>query len=308
MRSLSIFDVSFNNLEGSVPQGIHNVSLVWFLHNRGLCGELVGLQSCHSNPANHKKKGQKLLLEVGIPILAAIICITAGVSMALNWRKKSSQESGTVARTAVFSVWNFNGIMAFEDIINATDNFDKKHRIGEGGYGQVYKASLPDGQVVAVKKLHPMDEEPQKEEKGFHREIEVLAQIRQRSIVKLYGYCSHRQYKFLVYQYIEKGSLASILSDMGQAVQFDWQKRATLIKDVAQAICYLHHDCCPPVIHRDVTSSNILLDAEFKAFVSDFGTARLLKPDSSNWSALAGTYGYMAPGMFFFSYKAPTPH
>ncbi|KAL6864677.1 hypothetical protein ACP4OV_015828 [Aristida adscensionis] len=260
LKSLSIFVVSYNTLEGSVPGGIHNASAAWFLHNKGLCGELVGLAPCHSTPAHHRKKGQKLLLEVGIPLLAIIICITVGVSVALNWGKKSSQGSNIVKRTEAFSIWNFDGKIAFEDIISATDNFDEKYCIGEGGYGRVYKANLPDGHVVAVKKLHHIEEELHKEE---------------------------------IYQYIEKGSLASILSSNGQAIQFDWQKRATLIKGLAQAICYLHHDCHPPIIHRDITSSNILLDGEYKAFISDFGTARLLKPDSSNWSALAGTYGYM---------------
>ncbi|VAI20581.1 hypothetical protein VPH35_084738 [Triticum aestivum] len=123
----------------------------------------------------------------------------------------------------------------------------------------------------------------------------MLTKIRQRSIVKLYGYCSHPRYRFLVCQYIEKGNLASILSNEELAVQFHWQRRVALIRDVAQALTYLHHDVHPPIIHRDITSRNILLDAGYKGFVSDFGIARMLKPDSSNWSALAGTYGYIAP-------------
>jgi serine/threonine protein kinase len=90
--------------------------------------------------------------------------------------------------------------------------------------------------------LFPVVEAGLYEEESFHREIEVLTMIRQRSIVKLYGYCSHREYRFLVYQYKEKGSLASILHSHEQAVELDWRKRAKLIKDVAQATCYLHHD------------------------------------------------------------------
>uniref|UniRef100_A0ACD5XV68 Uncharacterized protein n=1 Tax=Avena sativa TaxID=4498 RepID=A0ACD5XV68_AVESA len=85
------------------------------------------------------------------------------------------------------------------------------------------------------------------------------------------------------------------------AIQFHWQRRTTLIRDVAQAISYVHHDVQPPIIHRDITSRNILLDADYKAFVSDFGIARMLKPDSSNWSALAGTYGYIAPELSYTS-------
>lgn len=92
-----------------------------------------------------------------------------------------------------------------------------------------------------------------------------------------------------------------ILENEELANEFDWQKRAALVEDLAQAIYYLHYDCNPPIIHRDITSNNILLDTNFKAYVSDFGTARILKPDSSNWSALAGTYGYIAPELSYTS-------
>lgn len=187
---------------------------------------------------------------------------------------------------------NFDGKLAFEDMIRETENFDGNYVIGEGGYGKVYKAHLRDGQLVAVKKLHPTDEVT--DETRFQTEIEVLTEIRQRSIVKLYGFCSHSQYKFLVYDYIQQGSLHVTFKNEELAKELSWHKRATLVNDVAQAISYLHHDCSPPIIHRDITSNNILLDTTF--YVSDFGTARILKPDSSNWSALAGTYGYIAPG------------
>ncbi|GJN04758.1 hypothetical protein PR202_ga22330 [Eleusine coracana subsp. coracana] len=92
-----------------------------------------------------------------------------------------------------------------------------------------------------------------------------------------------------------------VLQNEEQAKEFNWQKRAALVEDVAQAIVYLHYDYNPPIIHRDITSSNILLDTNLKAYVSDFGTARFLKPDSSNWSALAGTYGYIAPELSYTS-------
>uniref|UniRef100_A0A8R7NWH8 non-specific serine/threonine protein kinase n=2 Tax=Triticum urartu TaxID=4572 RepID=A0A8R7NWH8_TRIUA len=131
--------------------------------------------------------------------------------------------------------------------------------------------------------------------------MEILSQIRHRSIVKMYGFCSHTAYKFLVYDYIQHGSLHKTLENEELAKELDWQKRNALATDVAQAISYLHHECSPPIIHRDITSNNILLDTTFKAFVSDFGTARILKPDSLNWSALAGTYGYIAPELSYTS-------
>lgn len=176
----------------------------------------------------------------------------------------------------------------------ATENFSERYIVGSGGYGTVYKAQLQGGRLVAVKMLHPTEEV--NDEKRFISEIEVLAKIRHRSIVKLYGFCSHPRYKFLVYNYIDRGNLHSTLEDVELAKELNWQKRLAIARDVAQAMYYLHHECNPPIIHRDITSNNILLDAALKAYISDFGIARILRPDSSNWSELAGTYGYTTPG------------
>ncbi|XXG61950.1 hypothetical protein AAC387_Pa05g0422 [Persea americana] len=95
---------------------------------------------------------------------------------------------------------------------------------------------------------------------------------------------------------MERGKLAGILC-CEQALELDWIKRVNIVKGVASALSYMHHDCSLPIVHRDISSNNILLDSELEACISDFGTSRLLKPNSSNWSSLAGTYGYVAPGM-----------
>jgi serine/threonine protein kinase len=100
----------------------------------------------------------------------------------------------------------------------------------------------------------------------------------------------------LVYEFIEKGSLEKILKDDEEAIVFDWNKRANVIKDVANALCYMHHDCSPPIVHRDISSKNILLDIECVAHVSDFGTAKLLNFNSTNSTSFACTFGYAAPG------------
>ncbi|KAI3964828.1 hypothetical protein MKW92_013623, partial [Papaver armeniacum] len=104
-----------------------------------------------------------------------------------------------------------------------------------------------------------------------------------------------RRISFLVYEFIERGSLKSVLSDGEQAAEFDWIKRISFINGTANALSYLHHDCVPALVHQDINSNNVLLDSEYGARVSDFGTARMLKPDSSNWTSLAGTFGYVAP-------------
>ena len=116
--------------------------------------------------------------------------------------------------------------------------------------------------------------------------------------MKLYGFCLHKRCMFLIYEYIERGSLFYVLSNDIEAKELNWKKRVNIIKGIANALSYLHHDCIPTIVHRDVTTSNILLNSEFEAFVADFGIARPLNPNSSNLTTLAGTYGYIAPGNF----------
>ncbi|XP_050271516.1 MDIS1-interacting receptor like kinase 2-like isoform X2 [Quercus robur] len=168
-----------------------------------------------------------------------------------------------------------------------------------GGYGSVYKAQLPSGKVVALKKLHRLEAEDPSFDKSFKNEVQMLTEIRHRNIVKLHGYCLHKRCMFLVYQYMERGSLFCILSDDVEALELDWPKRMNIIKSIAHALSYMHHECNPVIIHRDISSNNILLNSELEAFVSDFGTARLLDPDSSNQTLVVGTYGYIAPELAY---------
>jgi serine/threonine protein kinase len=132
----------------------------------------------------------------------------------------------------------------------ASENFSDRYIIGSGGYGTVYKAQLQGERLVAVKKLHQTEEE-NSDKKRFLSEIEVLTTIQHRSIVKLYGFCSHPAYKFIVYDYIDRGNLHGILENEELAKELDWEKRVAIARDVAQAIYYLQHECKPPIIHRD---------------------------------------------------------
>ncbi|XP_066342246.1 MDIS1-interacting receptor like kinase 2-like [Miscanthus floridulus] len=250
---------------------------------------------------HHERRIRRLALAISIPLCIVVVLTFLGVVMIIHKRKRPHDNTTAVDTRDVLSVWNFDGKLAFEDIIRATENFSESYIIGSGGYGTVYKAQLRGGRLVAVKRLHKTEEDNMNDEKRFISEIEVLTKIRHRSIVKLYGYCSHQLYKFLVYDYIDRGSLHATLENEELAKELNWQRRVAIARDVAQAMYYLHHECNPPIIHRDITSSNILIDAHFKACVSDFGTARIIKPDSSNWSELAGTYGYIAPELSYTS-------
>ncbi|TYI63465.1 hypothetical protein E1A91_D09G020100v1 [Gossypium mustelinum] len=197
------------------------------------------------------------------------------------------------------SIWNYDGKIAYEHIVAATEDFDFRYCIGVGGYGSVYKAELPCGKVVALKKLHHLEAENPTFDRSFRNEIKFLSEIRHRNIVKLHGFCLHRRSMFLIYEYMEKGSLFCNLRDEVNAVEMDWTKRLEIIKGIAHALSYLHHDCCPPIVHRDISSNNVLLNSSLEAFVADFGTARMLDLDSSNQTIIVGTCGYVAPELAY---------
>ncbi|KAL8529638.1 hypothetical protein ACS0TY_006899 [Phlomoides rotata] len=199
----------------------------------------------------------------------------------------------------IFKIWNYDGKIAYKDIIEATADFDIKYRIGSGGCGSVYRAGLPSGRVVAVKKLHRFEGENPADDMCFRNEAKVLSEIRHRNIVKLLGFCLHNRCMFIIYDYMERGSLFCVLKNAAKAVELNWVKRVNVVKGIADALSYMHHDCSPPILHRDISSCNILVNSKLEACVSDFGTARLLDPDSSNQTLLAGTHGYIAPELAY---------
>ncbi|XP_031264674.1 MDIS1-interacting receptor like kinase 2-like [Pistacia vera] len=212
---------------------------------------------------------------------------------------KAKPEKKATKAGDVFSIWNYDGRIAFEDMIEATEDFDIKYCIGTGGYASVYRAQLSNGRVVALKKLHSLETEESTFLNSFQNEAHVLSNLRHRNIIKLYGFCLHKKCMFLIYEYMERGSLFCVLRNDDEAIELDWSKRVNIVKNMAHALSYLHHDCTPSIVHRDISSNNILLNSELEAFIADFGLARLLHPDSSNRTILAGTYGYIAPELAY---------
>ncbi|KAM0004793.1 putative protein kinase RLK-Pelle-LRR-XI-1 family [Helianthus debilis subsp. tardiflorus] len=240
-------------------------------------------------------------LTIILPIILGLICflILAYVCYKNHNSTEKKIQPETKKHGDVCSVLNYDGTIAYEDFITATDDFDLKYCIGTGGYGSVYEAKPPNGKTFALKKLHQFEAKQPTFDQSFKNEVQVLTNLRHKSIVKLYGFCLHSKCNFLVYEYMEKGSLFCALSDSELAVQVDWIKRVNIIKDVAHALAYMHHDCSPPIVHRDISSNNILLNSEMEGFVADFGAARLLDPDSSNQTVIAGTLGYIAPELAY---------
>ncbi|CAL5332812.1 unnamed protein product [Camellia sinensis] len=306
MRGLAYVDVSYNQLQGPIPMSnaFINASIEALQGNKGLCGNVKGLQPCKIPSAMHKHTLEKgtLVLIIVLPLGGALLLLGAfiGLFIIFDSRKRKSQVEKSDTQNSnedMLSISILDGRAMYNDIVKATKDFDATYCIGKGGYGTVYKAKLPSTNIVAVKKLNPLSERADR--KDFLNEVRALTEIKHRNIVKLFGFCSHARYSFLVYEYLERGSLAAIFDKDEEAKELDWPKRVNIINGVANALSYMHHDCTPPIVHRDISSSNVLIDEDYEARISDFGTAKLLKLDSSNWSTFAGTYGYVAPELAY---------
>ncbi|KAF6161648.1 hypothetical protein GIB67_017286, partial [Kingdonia uniflora] len=302
MLSLTSIDVSYNQLEGPIPNGgvFENSSIKAFQNNNGLCGRVKGLQPCRGYSITKKSNGEdkhKILIGFISSILGALILLIAFTAFIFFLRRNSHvhKEAKETNHENLFCIWDFDGRVVYEDIIAATEDFDAKYCVGTGRYGSVYIAELSAGQVVAVKRLHSSEGDEIVDQKVFTNEIYVLAEIRHRNILKLHGFCSHIHHSFLICEYLVHGSLGKVLCNIEEATKLDWTKRINIVKSVANALAYMHHGSSQTIVHRDISSNNILLDAEYEACISDFGTARLLNPHSSNWTAQAGAYGYVAP-------------
>ncbi|XP_011034856.1 PREDICTED: probable leucine-rich repeat receptor-like protein kinase At1g35710 isoform X2 [Populus euphratica] len=293
------FDLSFtcDSLHGQRTNSPEIFQATAFEGNKDLHPDFSRCSSIYSPPS----KDNRIIhsIKIFLPITTISLCLLCLGCCYLSRCKAAQPEPTSLKNGDLFSVWNYDGRIAYEDIIAATENFDLRYCIGTGGYGSVYRAQLPSGKLVALKKLHHREAEEPAFDKSFKNEVDLLTQIRHRSIVKLYGFCLHQRCMFLVYEYMEKGSLFCALRNDVEAVELKWMKRAHVIKDIAHALSYLHHDCNPAIVHRDISSSNVLLNSESKSFVADFGVARLLDPGSSNHTVLAGTYGYIAPELAY---------
>jgi serine/threonine protein kinase len=168
--------------------------------------------------------------------------------------------------------------------------------IGKGCSGVVYRAEMPNGDVIAVKKLWKTTKEEPID--AFAAEIQILGHIRHRNIVKLLGYCSNKTVKLLLYNYVPNGNLQELLKENRG---LDWDTRYKIAIGAAQGLSYLHHDCVPAILHRDVKCNNILLDSKYESYLADFGLAKLMNSPSYHhaMSRIAGSYGYIAPGKLF---------
>ncbi|XVE85439.1 hypothetical protein DITRI_Ditri17bG0091100 [Diplodiscus trichospermus] len=178
-------------------------------------------------------------------------------------------------------------------LVAATKDFHSHHKLGEGGFGPVYRGKLDDGREIAVKKLSQSSKQGKKE---FENEAKLLARVQHRNVVNLLGYCAQGAEKLLVYEYVTNQSLDKILFKPNKKEELDWKRRYEIIIGIARGLLYLHQDSHNRIIHRDIKASNILLDDKWIPKIADFGMARLFPEDQTHVNTrIAGTNGYMAP-------------
>ncbi|XP_042487873.1 receptor protein-tyrosine kinase CEPR1-like [Macadamia integrifolia] len=297
---------SNNQLSGPVPPSLIKGGLVESLSgNPGLCVSIytnLSITKFPICPQIHIRKRVSCIWVIGISMLVVTI---GGILLLKRWcsRKRvvMEQDEEMVSVSSFSHVQNFHKVSFDQrEIIEALVD---KNIVGRGGSGTVYRIQLSNGEAVAVKKLWSQKTKDSSTEddqlvldRGLKTEVETLGSIRHKNIVKLYCYFSSSDLNLLVYEYMPNGNLWDALH-RGRS-PLDWPTRHRIALGIAQGLAYLHHDLMPPIIHRDIKSTNILLSADYQAKVADFGIAKVLQARGSKDSTttvIAGTYGYLAP-------------
>ncbi|XP_065632901.1 LRR receptor-like serine/threonine-protein kinase ERL2 [Quercus suber] len=294
--SLATLNVSYNNLSGIVPpmRNFSRFSADSFIGNPLLCGNWLG-----SICGPYMPKSRALFSR------AAVICLTLGLiallSMVIVAIYKSNQpkhltkgSTGTGQGPPKMVILRMDmAIHTFDDIMRITENFSEKYIIGYGASSTVYKCVLKNSRPIAIKRLYNQYPNNLRE---FETELETIGSIRHRNVVSLHGYALSPHGNLLFYDYMVNGSLWDMLHGSSKKVKLDWETRLRIAVGAAQGLSYLHHDCNPRIIHRDVKSSNILLDENFEPRLSDFGIAKCISTTKTHASTyVIGTIGYIDP-------------
>ncbi|KAJ9683000.1 hypothetical protein PVL29_018830 [Vitis rotundifolia] len=304
MTQLAFLDLSFNNLSGPVPR--FPAKTFNIVGNPLICAtgseqECYGttlmpmsmtLNSSQTALPSRRSKNHKVALAFGTS-LGCICLLIFGGGLLLWWRQRHNQQMFFDVNDRHHEEVSLGNLKRFQfrELQIATDNFSSKNILGKGGFGNVYKGYLQDGTVVAVKRLK--DGKSIGGEIQFQTEVEMISLAVHRNLLRLYGFCITTSERLLVYPYMSNGSVASRLK--GKPV-LDWGTRKRIALGAARGLLYLHEQCDPKIIHRDVKAANILLDDYCEAVVGDFGLAKLLDhQDSHVTTAVRGTVGHIAP-------------
>ncbi|KAL5975105.1 hypothetical protein ACLOJK_031781 [Asimina triloba] len=298
LTSLTSLNISCNNFSGPIPVTpfFRTLSANSYLQNANLCMSLDGSVCSSTLVQRSRLKSVKVV---------ALVCLVLGsVAMALfaswiliNRKRKSANDKSLDSSSSLETVddfsypWTFTPFLKMNFTIdNILDCLKAENVVGKGCSGVVYKAEMPNGEVIAVKKLWKTRKDDEGQVDAFASEIQILGHIRHRNIVKLLGYCSNKCVKLLLYNYISNGNLQQLLQENRN---LDWETRYKIAVGSAQGLAYLHHDCVPAILHRDVKCNNILLDSKYEAYLADFGLAKLMtSPNFQHAMSRVAEYGY----------------
>lgn len=286
---------TFNVIVTSCTMKIH---LYWAgrgttgIPHRGSYGPLISAISIDPNfkpPVHHKKISSTVLAGT----IAASVCILALLLGILH--KKGCFGGKTSTDKELRGLDLQTGLFTLRQIKAATKNFDPANKIGEGGFGSVYKGLLSDGTIIAVKQLSSKSKQGTRE---FVNEIGMISALQHPNLVKLYGCCVEGNHLMLIYEYMDNNCVSRALfgKDSATKLKLDWPTRRNICLGISRGLAYLHEESRVKIVHRDIKTSNVLLDKDLNAKISDFGLAKLNEDDKTHISTrIAGTIGYMAP-------------
>ncbi|XP_073153394.1 wall-associated receptor kinase 2-like [Henckelia pumila] len=281
----------------------------------GICTNTRGSFTCACKKGfsgDGRKDGHGCIAVDQFPVLKLSIGLSIGllsIFTGITWlyfgikkrklvkmREKFFYQNGGLLLKQQASSLESSKIFSGEELEKATNNYSEDRILGRGGYGTVYRGILPDQRVVAIKKSRIMD---QNQIEQFINEVIILTQVNHRNVVKLLGCCLESEVPLLVYEYISNGTLFHHIQNSVEATWFSWSNRLRIAAESAGALAYLHSATSMPIIHRDVKSSNILLDDSYTTKISDFGASRLVPLNQTQVTTLVqGTLGYLDPEYF----------
>ncbi|KAJ8549897.1 hypothetical protein K7X08_033604 [Anisodus acutangulus] len=233
-----------------------------------------------------------ILVAVGVCIVAILVGYIVGTTLHEKQVKRQKKHNGN-SSDLESSVMKRSLHFKYSTLEKSTDNFSEERKIGQGGFGEVFKGTLPDGREIAIKRMF-LTTKIRNEE--ISNEIDIIGQAQHQNLVRFLGCCFTDDDSFLVYEYLENKSLDFVLFDPKKKEELDWKKRLRIIEGTAEGLEYLHNDCQVRIIHRDIKPSNILLDSKYRPKIADFGLARFnIREKGSAPLVIAGTFGYMAP-------------
>ncbi|XP_061366509.1 probable LRR receptor-like serine/threonine-protein kinase RPK1 isoform X2 [Gastrolobium bilobum] len=311
LSELRVLSLPFNGLEGEVPDEIWRMENLEVIDLEGnlitgyLPFRVSGLRNLRvvdgSNivappQATDQKSGNSFSsIEIAsITSASAIVSVLIALIVLFFYTRKWNPKSRVVgsARKEVELFADIGVQITFESVVHATGNFNASNCIGNGGFGATYKAEISPGNLVAVKRLAVGRFQGVQQ---FNAEIKTLGRLHHPNLVTLIGFHASETEMFLVYNYLPGGNLEKFIQERSTRA-VDWRILHKIALDIARALAYLHDQCVPRVLHRDVKPSNILLDDDFNAYLSDFGLARLLGTSETHaTTGVAGTFGYVAP-------------